>query len=517
MMSQNHSLKQLYKSVHLALRTNNNNQEICNANGYVLPANKSLQGSSKGKELLQSKLYLGVSCDAYTKNLGQGNWCWANGGVLTEFGGETHALGRYELPSCPRHPSEYVCGCAENPLPSWAEDQSDIVNNSGNHTEANQGKNVSTLKGAAENGFVHHELDRCEFETGVAIANYHFRKSNKRPALEITDICFDRTGGQLWASEPEENLQLVRTADTTEFYEVIASGNRSFRRWRATAGTYVQDDTEYQAGSVNFSYQRPPLKSQNWQPTGTQQDGDLGMHGYLFEKKSALTDVQSDFKLHVTGSDYWDHVRSRNSVYIGRENPYMSFEGVLTIDGNMGNSKLKDTGEDGGEGTGSLQLTVSDNGNVSGNGILYLSNARLAGTNDFDWKTSHWRIEKIVGHLVGDKGQELRAVGIASGETVDHDGHVNKVHASITILGYTTDWIEVETGLQTDKNDTFSNDVYDENANAQEAENLAIEKQLRILGFDPGKVDGVIDSQTIAAVNAFQQKFGLPIGKKITA
>lgn len=90
----------------------------CNANGYVLtPAPSAKRQYSNGK-LMQSALYLGISCDAYIKNLGDGHWCWANAGVLTEFDGEVLALTRYELPDCKAHPSEYLCGCWDNPLPS---------------------------------------------------------------------------------------------------------------------------------------------------------------------------------------------------------------------------------------------------------------------------------------------------------------------------------------------------------------------------------------------------------------
>jgi hypothetical protein len=92
---------------------------MCNANGYVLAPGPSAQLQSASGKTLRSKLYLGISCDAYSENLGEGAWCWTNAGVLTEFDGETFPLTHYELPSCSQHSDSSPCGCWDAPLPSF--------------------------------------------------------------------------------------------------------------------------------------------------------------------------------------------------------------------------------------------------------------------------------------------------------------------------------------------------------------------------------------------------------------
>lgn len=42
-------------------------------------------------------LYLGRSCDAYSKLYGKGTWSWANGGFIVEFENERFGFGRQEL------------------------------------------------------------------------------------------------------------------------------------------------------------------------------------------------------------------------------------------------------------------------------------------------------------------------------------------------------------------------------------------------------------------------------------
>ncbi len=90
----------------------------CNASGYVLTPDAPERAGALGSEFLAANLYLGVSCDAYSESLGEGAWCWANGGVQVEFSGEAFGLWRYELPQCAEHASSTACGCWEAPLPS---------------------------------------------------------------------------------------------------------------------------------------------------------------------------------------------------------------------------------------------------------------------------------------------------------------------------------------------------------------------------------------------------------------
>lgn len=288
-----------------------------------------------------------------------------------------------------------------------------------------------------ENGVVHHRLERCDYERGVAVASYNFRKHSpyRPPELQLTDICFDRQGGRLWASEPEDRLTLVQQDEQWDQYEVLVP---EFPRWRAGVTNYEQASGNggYRAGSVDFDYQRLASELLNWNHTGTQLDGDVRLHGYLFDTQPSPDIEPSDFKVYVGGSDRWDHLRGRDKKYRDREVPYLSFEGVLRFDGAKGGVNLRNTSNTGKDGAGELFLTVNDKGEISGSGTLTLENARLAGIRPHDWKITTWEIRKLVGHMVGDGGEQFRALAIAGGQTVDQDGFVNPVHASIDITGY---------------------------------------------------------------------------------
>ena len=49
------------------------------------------------KRLKKITLYLGKSCDTYSKLYGKGTWSWANGGFIIEFNNERFGFGRQEL------------------------------------------------------------------------------------------------------------------------------------------------------------------------------------------------------------------------------------------------------------------------------------------------------------------------------------------------------------------------------------------------------------------------------------
>ena len=286
-------------------------------------------------------------------------------------------------------------------------------------------------------GIVYHQLQDCAYERGAAIAIYMFNgRSKHRPQhsseLQLTDICFDRTSGRLWGAEPDDRLTLVKHGEDGDQYEVILPDTRPFERWSVNIGNY-----EDGYGTVNFHYDRPTSEKLNWANTGTQLDGNVTLHGYAFKTLPNTREMTSDFKVQLSGNDAWGHARARDEQHRGRQAaPYMQFEGHLRFDGKMGTAEMKATTKEGKNGRGELVLMINDKGEISGSGTLTLENARIAGGRSDDWKTTSWEIRKIVGHLVGEDGEQFRAVGIAGGQTVDQDGFVNPVHASIDITGY---------------------------------------------------------------------------------
>jgi len=88
----------------------------CNNSGYVLQSqypvtrfHEAGAGSSVTRE--RETLYLGRSCDASHTVLGNGTWCWANGGFFAEFDGYRMGFPRQEL-VCPTEEDDFTgCGC----------------------------------------------------------------------------------------------------------------------------------------------------------------------------------------------------------------------------------------------------------------------------------------------------------------------------------------------------------------------------------------------------------------------
>lgn len=86
----------------------------CNKSGYVLRSQYPVTrfheaGAASQVTRERETLYLGRSCDASSSVLGEGKWCWANGGFVAEFNTTRMGFPRQEL-MCPT-PAFDVPGC----------------------------------------------------------------------------------------------------------------------------------------------------------------------------------------------------------------------------------------------------------------------------------------------------------------------------------------------------------------------------------------------------------------------
>jgi len=88
----------------------------CNESGYVLrsvnPVSRFVgQGADTTLVRGTEVIYLGRSCDAFSKVLGGGTWCWANGGFLIGLAGSEIGFPRQEL-YCPTNDDlGFECQC----------------------------------------------------------------------------------------------------------------------------------------------------------------------------------------------------------------------------------------------------------------------------------------------------------------------------------------------------------------------------------------------------------------------
>ena len=88
----------------------------CNSSGYVLRSQYPVTrfheaGANSSVTRERETLYLGKSCDATSSVLGNGKWCWANGGFVAEFDRSKMGFPRQEL-ICPTPAFEFQgCEC----------------------------------------------------------------------------------------------------------------------------------------------------------------------------------------------------------------------------------------------------------------------------------------------------------------------------------------------------------------------------------------------------------------------
>ncbi len=311
----------------------------------------------------------------------------------------------------------------------------------GEDVSSNDPKLIRTI----ENGIVYHKLPDCGFERGIAIAAYQFRAidARKRNLLEFTDICFDRDRGTLTGSEPEDRLELVRASDVDEdtaqaldYYEVIIPGTQAFERWGATIGGYRYFGIEQRLGIVGFNFSKTAQGHNDWKLPATQHDADVHLYGYLLEKRPDPLPVNAGFAIYINGTDLLDHLRDYELN--DGESPIVSWDGAMKFKNASATAVLSTpkSYETFSNSAGEVTLEIAADGTISGSGVLSAKNTRLAGMNPNDWKSVRWEIEKIVGHVAGETGQQFYALGIAKGERVDQDGLVSPVYAHFQINGY---------------------------------------------------------------------------------
>ncbi|MEM8877833.1 MAG: peptidoglycan-binding domain-containing protein [Pseudomonadota bacterium] len=379
----------------------------------------------------------------------------------------------------------------------------DCVAGSG-RAEGTSDARPSFEKTQLEGGIVFHrmDLDACPFEKGLAVANYHFRKTNAPREIQLTHVCIDRETGALWASEEEFGATLVERDEIQDRFEVLVDGLAPYARSRISLGTYDQG-SEFEVSTASFSYNRPSTRQDGWAHSGTQVDGDVKLYGFVFKEDPVRDFEGAAFNISVTGSDHWDYRRCQFDC--SRRTPYMYYEGMALVsgDGQPSSTDLTLGHKDGGTGGGQLTLQISESGVVSGSGTLRQENGTLAGLVNEDWKISEWQIHSIVGYVLGEGGQEIRATGFATGVTIDQDGYRNDVYASIHIQGATAD--VVEQWGEPEKADALRRlDGTEQSSKAREVEQLLLD-----LGFDVGAVDGLLDAKEREAIQEFQTKYDL--------
>ncbi|WP_282045942.1 peptidoglycan-binding protein [Roseibium album] len=368
-------------------------------------------------------------------------------------------------------------------------------------TTGTQAKKTNSSPGhftrTEKNGFVYYKLGACKHEKGLAITRYSFLDSPAK--AELTDLCFDRKGGEVQAAEPVSNLTFVENLSNIESFEVIKPNTQSFQRTKVSAQLYRPHlaDDEWATDSGSFSYH-----SADYNSAIRQSAQQHSVTGFVYKDTTPLSGVQlGNYQITIHVTDMWSHLNRASGLKRSGETPVVVLSDEAEIIGPVNDVVVKADTEADGTGDMNLRLEIAEDGQIEGSGTFYMTNSRAAGLNPTDWKIVDWKISNIVGYFVGTRGQEFRGLGFITGQTVDQDGFVHKSFGSILIQGYGPLYT-----TSTGSGPKQSN----QSSNSGTSSDLEIEEQLKALGFDPGPVDGVVTEGTVTAIHAFQKQFGLP-------
>lgn len=368
-------------------------------------------------------------------------------------------------------------------------------------TAGTQAKKLNSSPGhltrTEKNGFVHYRMATCDHERGLAITRYRFLDGPAK--AELTDLCFDRKGGEVQAAEPVSNLTFVENLSNIETFEIIKPNTQSFQRTKVSAQLYRPHltDDEWAADSGSFNHNGTETYS------ATRHDAHgYSTNGFVYKDTTPLSGVQlGNYQITIHVDDMWSHLNRASGLKRSGETPVVVLSDEAEITGPSNDVLIKADTQADGTGDMNLRLEIAEDGRIAGAGSFYMTNSRVAGLNPTDWKTVDWKISNIVGYFVGTRGQEFRGLGFITGQTVDQDGFVHKSFGSIQIQGHGPLYTEA---LESDPKQN------DQAATASMGSSLEIEQQLKTLGFDPGPVDGVVTDGTVTAIHAFQKQFGLP-------
>ena len=263
------------------------------------------------------------------------------------------------------------------------------------------------------------QIPECTGLSGVAV--YYFTNLPELARMDISDVCL-LPSGDLAAIEPLHNLSVVGQQDWGQQLENLDVGENSIDRRRVRVRDFDQSAPQgYAQSSGNLEISHGPDLPQSWGAT------EYWAKGYVFDtayQNEGATDAFSVFaELFVHDSSGLQHGISA-AIFLGE----IQFEGgtATSLLGDYGGMTLNPAVD--------VNLVLSKDGSITGGGNIYFENAGLAGFGPTEFKTVRLSIEKLVGHVAGNEGRELRILGVATGTYEAHNGNSYPLNASVEFM-----------------------------------------------------------------------------------
>lgn len=277
-------------------------------------------------------------------------------------------------------------------------------------------------------GSIYHRLSGCQAQTGSAIFFYHNRTQSNQ---EMSDICFDPENGWVAGSETLTGLTFVSQQDSMAVYEVLSSGVQDFERHAVTISGSNDDNGWVQNIGIRTTHKFATARR-----PGDQMHGGGILYGPPFPLSSVRGPQAIYFELsaYLPGTDP-TVCRHPDPPNVTGEPRYVALQGVF--DPQRSNTVQLTSAEGTTEKSqGTLTLTVSETGAVSGTASIYFENPRVAGHATCEWLRSQVELDVIVGHLSGNKHPEIRAQGIGKGRYTDVHGGTYELLAWANVSAY---------------------------------------------------------------------------------
>ncbi|MBO6510487.1 MAG: hypothetical protein JJ979_18730 [Roseibium sp.] len=266
----------------------------------------------------------------------------------------------------------------------------------------------------------YHEIKNCEGRRGVAV--YYFTNLPFH-RMDLSDICLtgDRT---LQAIEPLSDLVLVGQRDFSDQFEDASSASTPSKRRRLNFRSFeTKAPFGYgqEVGGLQISL--GPDRPEKW---GAK---DYWAKGYAFNKLYSGPSPTREFQ--VNGDLF---VVDQKSQRHGLQRP--TFVGALTFENGRAAATFEDYGGTSKSMEFSVDLKLSESGNISGTGTMTFENQRLTDLESENFKTARFDFDRFVGHVVGKDATEMKIIGIGRGVYVDQTGNENTIDASVEISGF---------------------------------------------------------------------------------
>lgn len=239
----------------------------------------------------------------------------------------------------------------------------------------------------------------CDAEPGFG---YVRDRNGTGDQITLTEICFDREKGSFDGALSHHGFELVKDDGVSQTYEDLSVAGVS--------------RPSLQVAPVITSTYHGGLVKDNSPEINVLVDGQFFV-GFLYKELSGRAAISDGFGALVSVHPYGLQGVARFSDGTAR---------IELVDSPMfGTSK---------NGFGTLELTVDDEGVVSGGGSFSAENIRTAGYQPNEWVSEKVEITELKGYSVGATGQVIKVFAKANATMTDAEGDVRSFPRIVEIL-----------------------------------------------------------------------------------